>query len=84
MGLDIRLPIGVFFSFLGLILTAFGFLGPRGIYARSLDINVNLIWGVVLLIFGAAMTALALRAEKARRVRATAGLSSERGNGRPE
>jgi multisubunit Na+/H+ antiporter MnhG subunit len=84
MGLDIRLPIGVFFSLLGLILTIFGFLGPRGIYARSLDINVNLVWGVVLLIFGVAMTALALRAEKARRGQASAGAPPGRGSGRPE
>ena len=84
MGLDIRLPIGVFFSVLGLILTTFGFLSPSGIYARSLGLNVNLIWGVVLLIFGVVMTVLALRTEKASRGQASAGPPPGRGNGRPE
>jgi hypothetical protein len=85
MGLDIRLPIGVFFSVLGFILTAFGLFGPSEIYVQSLDLNVNLIWGVVLLIFGVAMTTLALRVEKARRGRVSvASPRPERGNGRPE
>jgi multisubunit Na+/H+ antiporter MnhG subunit len=58
MGLDIRLPIGLLFSVIGLLLASFGIFGDKAIYQRSLDINVNLAWGFVLLIFGAAMMAL--------------------------
>ncbi|MFM8393427.1 MAG: hypothetical protein ACKOB4_05835 [Acidobacteriota bacterium] len=55
MGLDIRLPIGFMFLFVGLLLTGYGLFGPQDIYNRSLGINVNLGWGVVLLIFGLLM-----------------------------
>lgn len=52
MGLDIRLPIGLMFTIIGALLTLFGAFGTKAIYTRSLDINVNLLWGVVLLIAG--------------------------------
>ncbi len=52
MGLDIRLPIGVLFAVFGVILTSFGILSNHALYERSLGINVNLIWGIVLLVYG--------------------------------
>ncbi|MGA9529780.1 MAG: hypothetical protein WBS24_16835 [Terriglobales bacterium] len=55
MGLDIRLPIGLLFSVLGLLLAAFGAFGSKEIYERSLGLNVNLAWGLVLLVFGIVM-----------------------------
>ncbi len=60
MGLDIRIPLGSMFTLLGLILAAFG-LGTGGseIYQKSLGININLIWGAVMLVFGLIMLALA-------------------------
>jgi hypothetical protein len=65
MDLDIRLPMGWFFALLGALLVIFGLAGNRAIYERSLGINVNLIWGLVLVVFGVAMVALALRATAA-------------------
>jgi len=59
MGIDIRIPIGILFSIFGIMLTVFGVLGDRGIYARSLGININLWWGIVMLLFGFLMLALA-------------------------
>jgi hypothetical protein len=67
MGFDIRLPIGVLFSFLGLLLVGYGVLSDPAIYAHSLGINVNLGWGIVLLAFGTSM--LALWRRSARRAR---------------
>lgn len=55
MGLDIRLPIGLLFSVIGLLLAGFGVFSEQGIYVRSLGFNVNLAWGVVLLVFGIVM-----------------------------
>lgn len=62
MGLDIRWPIGLMFSLVGLLMTIFGFAtkGDAEMYHRSLDININLIWGVILLIFGGAMLVMAM------------------------
>jgi len=59
MQLDLRLPIGLLFTVVGLILTAYGLLADRAIYARSLGVNVNLWWGLVLIVFGVVMLALA-------------------------
>lgn len=58
MGLDIRLPIGFLFSIFGVLLIGFGALSDKAIYERSLGININLEWGVVMLVFGAIMLVL--------------------------
>jgi hypothetical protein len=60
MGLDIRVPIGLMFSVFGVILTIYGLLSDRAIYGRSLGININLIWGLALLAFGAIMLLLSM------------------------
>jgi len=64
MGLDIRLPIGTLFSIFGLLLLLFGAFGDKSIYGRSLGINVNLWWGIALLVFGAIMWLLGYRRMK--------------------
>jgi multisubunit Na+/H+ antiporter MnhG subunit len=61
MNLDIRLPIGFMFGLFGVILTAYGLFSNPKIYDRSLGINVNLEWGVALLLFAAAMLVLGWR-----------------------
>ena len=58
MGLDIRMPIGLMFSALGVMLTLFGLLSDKHIYEKSLGININFIWGLVLLAFGIVMLLL--------------------------
>jgi hypothetical protein len=58
MKLDLRLPMGLMFSVFGLILAVYGLVSDRAIYARSLGVNVNLWWGLVLLAFGVVMLAL--------------------------
>jgi len=61
MGIDIRLPIGILFTLLGIILMSYGALGDASRYRQSLDVNVNLIWGIVLLVFGVLMFLLGRR-----------------------
>ncbi len=65
MGLDIRLPIGGLFSILGVLLAGYGLMSDNGIYERSLGVNVNLWWGVTLLVFGVVMVVLGRRGSKA-------------------
>ena len=66
MGLDIRLPIGLMFTLIGLLLTVTGFVtnSDKEMYHRSLDININLIWGLVLLVFGGLMLFFAMMAKR--------------------
>ena len=66
MPLDIRLPIGVLFAVIGVMLIVFGVTSDAAIYARSLEHNVNLWWGILLLAFGATFTWFAMRAMRAR------------------
>ena len=61
MKLDLRLPIGLMFSIIGALLAVFGLASDPAIYQRSLGINVNLWWGLVLLVFGLAMLWLVKR-----------------------
>ena len=68
MQLDIRLPLGLLFFILGLILAGYGLFGPHDVYARSLGYNVNLTWGVVLLVFGAVMYLFGRRGTASARV----------------
>ena len=66
MKLDLRLPIGLMFAIFGGMLTVYGLASDHAIYDRSLGINVNLWWGLVLLAFGLMMLGLALRARGTR------------------
>jgi hypothetical protein len=63
---DIRLPIGLMFSILGLIISVYGlFTGSdTEMYRKSLGININIIMGVVILIFGLTMLYFARRKKK--------------------
>ncbi|HXB20669.1 MAG TPA: hypothetical protein VNV88_04760 [Candidatus Solibacter sp.] len=64
MKLDIRLPLGLLFSIFGLLLGIFGLAGNKTVYERSLGININLWWGMAMLLFGAVMITLGRRGER--------------------
>ena len=61
MKLDLRLPIGLMFSIIGALLVVYGMTSDPAIYQRSLGFNVNLWWGLVLLMFGLVMLWLVRR-----------------------
>jgi len=61
MKLDLRLPIGLMFSIIGALLVVYGMTSDPAIYQRSLGFNVNLWWGLVLLVFGLVMLWLVRR-----------------------
>ena len=66
MPIDIRVPIGVMMGLMGLMLAGYGLLGPHDIYARSLGMNINLVWGTALVIFGGIMLVLGMRRKEPR------------------
>lgn len=59
--LDLRLPMGLMFSIVGGLLMIYGLATAANtkLYQCSLGINVNLWWGLVLLVFGLSMLGLA-------------------------
>ena len=60
-GPDLRIFIGWMFAILGGILTAFGLFSPS-VRAPWSSSNVNVEWGIVLLVFAAIMLGLGYRA----------------------
>jgi len=54
MGLDIRKPIGLLLAVIGIQLALFGLAGDATIYKRSLGMNINLLWGLLMAVAGGA------------------------------
>jgi hypothetical protein len=67
MGLDLRWPIGLMFTLIGAMLTITGLVAGSNaeMTARSLGINIDLWWGLLLLVFGVFMLIMAVRSGKA-------------------
>jgi len=63
MGLDIRTPMGLMFAIFGALLFVYGLVSDPALYTRSLGLNVNRDWGLVLLVFGAVMLWLGRRGQ---------------------
>ena len=61
MPLDIRVPIGAMLGLMGLLLAGYGLVSDPAIYARSLGLNINLIWGGALVAAGAILLLLGTR-----------------------
>jgi len=64
--LDIRIPIGLLFAILGVILTVFGIItaSDTEMYAKSLSVNVNLYMGIIMLAFGGVMLLFTFKKKK--------------------
>jgi hypothetical protein len=63
---DIRIPIGLMFSIIGILISVFGLatMSDTEMYQKSLNINVNLIMGVLMLIFGLVMLYMSQKKKK--------------------
>ena len=63
MQLDLHVPIGGLFTVLGVLVGGYGIAtrGDPALYARSLSVNINLVWGIVMIVFGVVMLGVAWR-----------------------
>jgi len=61
MGLDIRWPIGLMFTLIGVLLVVNGAVVKSD---HAISLGINLIWGAVLLVFGVLMLIGAMRGGK--------------------
>jgi hypothetical protein len=50
--LDLKLPIGWLLSAYGVLLTVYGLLTKKEMYAISLGLNLNLAWGILMILVG--------------------------------
>jgi multisubunit Na+/H+ antiporter MnhG subunit len=57
MGLDIRIPLGLIFLIIGGLMSLYGLItrNTAAIYERSMGINLNLTWGLIMFVFGLIM-----------------------------
>ena len=57
MGLDIRIPLGLIFLFIGGLMSLYGLFtrNAAGIYEKSMGIDLNLTWGAIMFVFGLIM-----------------------------
>jgi len=63
MRLDVKLPLGLIFSIIGIILVCSGFFYEKEILAK-IQFNFNLWWGALVFLFGALMLILFFRSKK--------------------
>ncbi|WP_372782216.1 hypothetical protein [Phenylobacterium sp.] len=65
MTFDVRLPIGLLFLTIGVLVAAVGLTGDPAVFrAHSAGLNIDLVWGLVMAGFGAVMLLLVWLARK--------------------
>jgi multisubunit Na+/H+ antiporter MnhG subunit len=57
MGLDIRIPLGLIFLLIGGLMSLYGLFTRNAgdVYEKSMGINLNLTWGLIMFVFGLIM-----------------------------
>ena len=57
MNFDLRLPLGLIFMLIGGLMSLYGLFtrNSAAVYEKSMGINLNLTWGLVMLAFGLIM-----------------------------
>ena len=82
MNLDLRIPMGLMFLIVGAIMSVFGlFTRGSAIYERSADMNINLIWGLVMFVFGVGMFLLGHASDKRQAAKPIEGTTRPLGGG---
>lgn len=50
--LDLKLPIGCLLSAYGVLLGIYGLVTKKELYEKSLGLNLNLAWGILMIVIG--------------------------------
>jgi hypothetical protein len=67
MPFDVRLPIGLLFLAIGVLVAFYGLTGDPGTFsAHAAGLNIDLVWGSVMAVFGAVMLVLTALARRRR------------------
>ena len=66
---DLRLPLGLLFLAIGLLVAGYGLVGDRAtLQAHAAGLNIDLVWGSVMAAFGALMLGMAAWARRRRKL----------------
>jgi hypothetical protein len=61
---DLRIPVGTLFTAIGVVLAGYGLAAPHQTGSVQLGVNVNLLWGVLMLLFGAVFVVTGILANR--------------------
>ncbi len=61
---DLKIPLGYLLGFYGLLLLFYGIFGPTDIYQKSQNLNVNLSWGILMIIISGIFLLFAYKGKK--------------------
>lgn len=65
MPFDVRLPIGLLFAAIGVLVAGYGLIGEPAMFeARSAGLGIDLVWGSVMACFGALMLGMVAYARR--------------------
>jgi hypothetical protein len=64
--LDLRKPIGIYFTINAVILVIYGVVQPTASQVGTTTINLDLVWGIVMGVFGAFMLSISLMEKKSK------------------
>ncbi len=66
MGLDIPIPLGLIFLITGGMMAVYGIVTHANaeLYEKSMGVNLNMTWGIVMVAFGLVMFVLGRRAKR--------------------
>lgn len=64
---DLKIPLGGLLGFYGILLFLYGIFGPSDIYGKSANIDVNEIWGLVMIVVSAAFLLSAYLGRRAKK-----------------
>lgn len=53
--LNLKIPLGCLLIFYGIVLDFYGLITDKAFYQKSFGIDINLIWGSVMLVLGLAL-----------------------------
>lgn len=51
---DLKIPLGSLLGFYGIVLLVYGIFGPKNIYDKSFHLDINVIWGILMIIISSA------------------------------
>lgn len=64
---DLKIPLGSLLGFYGLVLLVYGIFGPKNIYVKSFHLDINVIWGVLMMVIAGAFLLSAYLGRRARK-----------------
>ncbi len=64
---DLKIPLGSLLGFYGIVLLAYGIFGPKDIYDKSFHMDINIVWGILLIVISGAFLLSAYLGRKARK-----------------